>query len=161
MKTIKTSDTKEGRVGFFSSIRTKMIFAVMFIVSVLVVCACLIVDSQMNRINTEQFHRFMEQQLSVVAQNVRSVIQNAEHAVGSLADHPLIKGADGTLHNYSKKTKAVILKDIPKNKTERDLVPRAFVWEIRCAANIAPAVNEKYAVPIQIIVSGTEKTRDE
>ena len=122
MKTIKTSDTKEGRVGFFSSIRTKMIFAVMFTVSVLVVCACLIVGSQMNRINTEQFHRFMEQQLSVVAQNVRSVIQNAEHAVGSLADHPLIKGADGTLHDYSKETKAVILKDVPKNKTERDLV---------------------------------------
>ena len=122
MKTIKTSDTKEGRVGFFSSIRTKMIFAVMLTVSVLVVCACLIVGSQMNRINTEQFHRFMEQQLSVVAQNVRSVIQNAEHAVGSLADHPLIKGADGTLHDYSKETKAVILKDVPKNKTERDLV---------------------------------------
>ena len=122
MTTIKINDAKEGRVGFFSSIRTKMIFAVMLTVSVLVVCACLIVGSQMNRINTEQFHRFMEQQLSVVAQNVRSVIRNAEHAVGSLADHPLIKGADDTLHDYSKETKAVILKNVPKNKTERDLV---------------------------------------
>ena len=122
MKTIKTSDTKEGRVGFFSSIRTKMTFAVMLTVSVLVVCACLIVGSQMNRINTEQFHRFMEQQLSVVAQTVRSVIQNAEHAVGSLADHPLIKGADDTLHDYSEETKAVLIKDTRKSKTERDLV---------------------------------------
>ena len=122
MTTIKINDAKEGRVGFFSSIRTKMIFAVMLTVSVLVVCACLIVGSQMNRINTEQFHRFMEQQLSVVAQTVRSVIQNAEHAVGSLADHPLIKGADDTLHNYSEETKAVLIKDTRKSKTERDLV---------------------------------------
>ena len=122
MTTIKINDAKEGRVGFFSSIRTKMIFAVMLTVSVLVVCACLIVGSQMNRINTEQFHRFMEQQLSVVAQTVRSVIQNAEHAVGSLADHPLIKGADDTLHDYSEETKAVLIKDTRKSKTERDLV---------------------------------------
>ena len=99
-----------------------MIFAVMLTVSVLVVCACLIVGSQMNRINTEQFHRFMEQQLSVVAQTVRSVIQNAEHAVGSLADYPLIKGADDTLHDYSEETKAVLIKDTRKSKTERDLV---------------------------------------
>ncbi|MGI5076610.1 HAMP domain-containing protein [Treponema maltophilum] len=76
----------------------------------------------MNRINTEQFHRFMEQQLTVVAQTVRSVIQNAEHAVGSLADHPLIKGADDTLHDYSEETKAVLIKDTRKSKTERDLV---------------------------------------
>ncbi|WP_433170793.1 methyl-accepting chemotaxis protein [Treponema maltophilum] len=122
MTTIKINDAKEGRVGFFSSIRTKMIFAVMLTVSVLVVCACLIVGSQMNRINTEQFHRFMEQQLTVVAQTVRSVIQNAEHAVGSLADHPLIKGADDTLHDYSEETKAVLIKDTRKSKTERDLV---------------------------------------
>ena len=122
MTTIKINDAKEGRVGFFSSIRTKMTFAVMLTVSVLVVCACLIVGSQMNRINTEQFHRFMEQQLSVVAQTVRSVIQNAEHAVGSLADHPLIKGADDTLHDYSEETKAVLIKDTRKSKTERDLV---------------------------------------
>ena len=122
MTTIKINDAKEGRVGFFSSIRTKMIFAVMLTVSVLVVCACLIVGSQMNRINTEQFHRFMEQQLSVVAQTVRSVIQNAQHAVGSLADHPLIKGADDTLHDYSEETKAVLIKDTRKSKTERDLV---------------------------------------
>ena len=122
MTTIKINDAKEGRVSFFSSIRTKMIFAVMLTVSVLVVCACLIVGSQMNRINTEQFHRFMEQQLSVVAQTVRSVIQNAEHAVGSLADHPLIKGADDTLHDYSEETKAVLIKDTRKSKTERDLV---------------------------------------
>ena len=122
MKTIKTNDAKEGRVGFFSSIRTKMIFAVMLVVGALILCACLIVASQMNKINTEQFHRFMEQQLSVVAQTVRSVIQNAEHAVGSLADHPLIKGADGTPHDYSKETKAVVLTDVPKNKAERDLV---------------------------------------
>mgnify|MGYP000969987250 FL=1 len=122
MTTIKINDAKEGRVGFFSSIRTKMIFAVMLTVSVLVVCACLIVGSQMNRINTEQFHRFMEQQLSVVAQTVRSVIQNAEHAVGSLADHPLIKGVDDTLHDYSEETKAVLIKDTRKSKTERDLV---------------------------------------
>ena len=122
MTTIKINDAKEGRVGFFSSIRTKMIFAVMLTVSVLVVCACLIVGSQMNRINTEQFHRFMEQQLSVVAQTVRSVIQNAEHAVGSLADDPLIKGADDTLHDYSEETKAVLIKDTRKSKTERDLV---------------------------------------
>ena len=122
MTTIKINDAKEGRVGFFSSIRTKMIFAVMLTVSVLVVCACLIVGSQMNRINTEQFHRFMEQQLSVVAQTVRSVIQNAEHAVGSLADYPLIKGADDTLHDYSEETKAVLIKDTRKSKTERDLV---------------------------------------
>ena len=122
MTTITINDAKEGRVGFFSSIRTKMTFAVMLTVSVLVVCACLIVGSQMNRINTEQFHRFMEQQLSVVAQTVRSVIQNAEHAVGSLADHPLIKGADDTLHDYSEETKAVLIKDTRKSKTERDLV---------------------------------------
>ena len=122
MTTIKINDAKEGRVGFFSSIRTKMTFAVMLTVSVLVVCACLIVGSQMNRINTEQFHRFMEQQLSVVAQTVRSVIQNAQHAVGSLADHPLIKGADDTLHDYSEETKAVLIKDTRKSKTERDLV---------------------------------------
>ncbi|EPF30376.1 hypothetical protein HMPREF9194_00693 [Treponema maltophilum ATCC 51939] len=37
MTTIKINDAKEGRVGFFSSIRTKMIFAVMLTVSVLVV----------------------------------------------------------------------------------------------------------------------------
>ena len=122
MKTIKTSNAKEGRVGFFSSIRTKMIFAVMFTVSVLVVCACLIVGSQMNRINTEQFHRFMEQQLSVIAQNVRNVMKNAEHGVQSLVNHPLVKGADDTLHDYSKETKAVLIKDTAKSKTERDLV---------------------------------------
>ncbi|MGI5173724.1 methyl-accepting chemotaxis protein [Treponema sp. OMZ 840] len=83
----------------------------------------------MNKINSEQFHRFMEQQLSVVAQNVRDVIQNAEHAVQSLADHPLVKGADDTLYNYSKETKAVVIKNTKKSKTEQDLVDLFTILE--------------------------------
>ncbi|WP_428770868.1 cache domain-containing protein [Treponema sp. HNW] len=110
------------KIGFFSSIRTKMIAVMSAGVMTVVLLICIVVARQMSKVNNAQFHRFIEQQYVSISQNIDLFIRNNIQTVQMLASHPAVKGADDTLYNYSTETRDITVKDTVKSKTERELV---------------------------------------
>ncbi|WP_246473276.1 methyl-accepting chemotaxis protein [Treponema parvum] len=112
----------KNKTGFFSSIRTKLVVAVMLIVSVLVLCACLIVGYSIRDMTMKQYMQFMDQELSIIEQDVHSFTRNNMRMVQMLAKDGLVMSVDDTLNNYSVAKSDIAVKDTKKSKTEQALV---------------------------------------
>ncbi|MGP1523701.1 MAG: methyl-accepting chemotaxis protein [Treponema sp.] len=113
---------KAKKMHFFSSIRTKLVAAVSFVVMSAVLLICAVVAKQMSKVNKAQFGQFAEQQYVSINQNIDAFIHTNIEMLQMLADHPDVKAADDTLYNYSAETRDIIIKDTVKSKNELELV---------------------------------------
>ncbi len=120
--TAAANEAKIKKMRFFSSIRTKLVAAVSFVVMSAVLLICAVVAKQMSKVNKAQFGQFAEQQYISISQNIDAFIHNNIQTVQMLAAHPDVKAADDTVYNYSVRTSDIMVKDTVKSDTERTLV---------------------------------------
>ena len=49
-------------------------------------------------------------------------MQNNKNTVNMLAEHPIVRAADANLNNYTAVKQNVVLKNVPKEQTEQEMV---------------------------------------
>ena len=108
--------------NFSVSIRAKILVVGTAIVSVLLICSCVIIGIHMYKINIRTTQQLINQQFTLIEQNIRLFMQHNKHTVYMLSEHPAVKGADATIHSYINEKAAVMVKDTIKSPTEQAMV---------------------------------------
>jgi len=104
------------------SLRTKILLCGIFSLCFLVMCACAIIGFQVYQISIERHDQTSFQQFSIIKQTIDLFMQNNKNTVNMLAEHPIVRAADANLNNYTAVKQNVVLKNVPKEQTEQEMV---------------------------------------
>ena len=104
------------------SIRAKSLMLLTVGIILLMVVICTVIGMQIYRKDTERFNQSVKQQFFSINETIQLFVQNNKNTVRLLSEHPTIKAADDTLHNYTAENQDVVVKDIAKSPIEQEMI---------------------------------------
>ncbi|MGP1593992.1 MAG: methyl-accepting chemotaxis protein [Treponema sp.] len=108
--------------AYILSIRIKFILTITTIVLILGISVGTVIGLQLYKRNKTQFDQFLEQQFFTINETIAMFAANKENTLQMIAQHPLLKQTDSTLHNYINESHEVIVKNTEKSPTEQQFV---------------------------------------
>ncbi|MGI5076721.1 methyl-accepting chemotaxis protein [Treponema maltophilum] len=100
------------------SIRYKLISIFVVSIITLVFCIITIIGFQIRKTDREQFHKNMQQNISLIEYDINSFFDNTKYMLRMLSNHTAVRNVDTSLNEYISKTGISNIDTIEKSATE-------------------------------------------